>query len=327
MKSRNSKFTVSVGVSSSVFVPVLAVLDIGAGPNLIREDVLPPNWETLRLRGVPIPKVMNASGRLLHSKGVIVLIVQVGHLRTRVRFYVTAGLAVPCILGCNFINRHVKSILTGDRRVELQDWGSVAISGTSPRNIDPPGNTPTTNMTPSTKVQVAKAVQIPPRSEAHVTVQTASTGLRFLQSKASTVDSLGITMANRIAEMQPHVPLRVRVINLFAEAQLLKKDMVLGFALPRPTMVFTLPDSEGHPTAPAGKPDFAHTDAMADDSWREKVALGHLSERDKEKVLGILSKHRAMWDGHLGVECGSVTLLSLVLSIRVMLEIFVETTA
>jgi hypothetical protein len=92
MKSRNYKFTVSVGVSHSVLVPVLAVLDTGAGPNIIHEDVLSPNWETLRLRGVPIPKVMNASG---NSKGVIVLIVQAGHLRTRVRFYVTAGLAVP----------------------------------------------------------------------------------------------------------------------------------------------------------------------------------------------------------------------------------------
>jgi hypothetical protein len=300
MKSRNYKFTVSVGVSNSVLVPVLAVLDTGAGPNLIREDVLPPNWETLRLRGVPIPKVMNASGRLLHSKGVIVLIVQVGHLRTRVRFYVTAGLAVPCILGCNFIDRHVKSILPGDRRVELHDGGSVAISENSPRSLDPPGNPPTATTTPSTKVRVAKAVQLPPRSETHVTVQTASTGLRFLQSKASTIDSLGITMANGVAEVQPHVPFRVRVINLSAEQRLLKKDMVLGFALPHPTMVFTLPDNEGQPTAPEGKTDLAHTEDMADDSWREEVALGHLSDRDRERVLDILSKHRAMWDGHLG---------------------------
>ena len=78
MKSRNYKFVVSVGVSNSALAPVVAVLDTGAGPNLIREDVLPPNWESLRLRGVPIPRVMNASGRLLHSKGVMVLILQVG---------------------------------------------------------------------------------------------------------------------------------------------------------------------------------------------------------------------------------------------------------
>jgi hypothetical protein len=77
-------------------------------------------------------------------------------------------------------------------------------------------------MTPSTKVRVAKAVHIPPRSEAHVTIQTASTGLRFLQSKTSTVEYLGITMANGIAEVQPHVPFLVRVINLSTEARLLK---------------------------------------------------------------------------------------------------------
>ena len=47
MKSRNYKFVVSVGVSNSALAPVVAVLDTGAGPNLIREDVLPPNWESL----------------------------------------------------------------------------------------------------------------------------------------------------------------------------------------------------------------------------------------------------------------------------------------
>jgi hypothetical protein len=139
MNSRNYKFNVSVGVSNSVLVPVIAVFDTGAGPNPIREDVVPPNWETLRLRGVPIPKVMNASGRLLNSKGLIFLIVQVGNLLTRLRFYVTAGISVPCILGCNFIDRHVKSILPGDRRVELNDDGSVAISENFPRSLDPPG--------------------------------------------------------------------------------------------------------------------------------------------------------------------------------------------
>jgi hypothetical protein len=76
--------------------------------------------------------------------------------------------------------------------------------------------------------------------------------------------------------------------------------MGLGFALPHPTMVFKLPDNAGQPTAPEGKTYFSHTDDMADDSWREEVALGHLIDRDRDKVLVILSKHRAKWDGHLG---------------------------
>jgi transposase InsO family protein len=300
MKSRNYKFIVSVGVSNSVLAPVVAVLDTGAGPNLIREDVLPPDWESLRLRGVPVPKVMNASGRLLHSKGVIVLIVQVGDLRTRVRFYVTAGLAVPCILGCNFIDRHVRSIMPGERRVELREGGSVAITEGSPGSKESRKDEPPASATPSTKVRVAKAILLPPRSEAHVTVQTASVGLRFLQNKASTSESLGITMANGVADARPFVPFRVRVVNLSAEPRLLKKDMVLGFALPHPTMILTLPDCPGPDTEPAGQTDAENLTAVADDSWREEVALGHLGDKDRARVLDMLSRHRAMWDGHLG---------------------------
>ena len=300
MKSRNYKFVVSVGVSNSALAPVVAVLDTGAGPNLIREDVLPPNWESLRLRGVPIPRVMNASGRLLHSKGVMVLILQVGGLRTRVRFYVTPGLAVPCILGCNFIDRHVRSILPGDRRVELREGGSVAITETSSGSVEPSTGNPTAAQTPSTKLRVAKAIMLPPRSEAHVSVQTASSGLKFLQSKAMTAESLGITMANGVAEVRPHVPFRVRVINVSAEPRLLKKDMVLGFALPHPTMIFAVPDSAGPGMTPEEQTDTAPDTTVVDDSWREEVALDHLGDSDKARVLGMLSKHRAMWDGHLG---------------------------
>jgi hypothetical protein len=49
----------------------------------------------------------------------------VGWLR-RVRFYVPRGLAVPCILGCNFINIHVKAILTKEQKVLLQEGCIVA---------------------------------------------------------------------------------------------------------------------------------------------------------------------------------------------------------
>jgi hypothetical protein len=86
----------------------------------------------------------------------------------------------------------------------------VAISENSRRSLNPPGDPPTANTTPSTKIRVAKAVQLPPWSNTHVIVQTASIGLRFLQSKASTVDSLGVIMANGVAEVQPHVHFRVR---------------------------------------------------------------------------------------------------------------------
>jgi hypothetical protein len=98
-QSRNYKLCVSIGATANIQTPVRAVLDTGAGPNLVREDVLPKGWERLLVPDVALPRITNASGRRMSARGVIVLFVQVGGLLKRVRFYVTPGLAVPCILG------------------------------------------------------------------------------------------------------------------------------------------------------------------------------------------------------------------------------------
>jgi hypothetical protein len=101
----------------------MAVLDTGTGPNLIREYLLPKNWEVYRIPGLALPRITNDSGRRISARGLVHLHVQVGGLVRRVRFYVTPGLAVPCILGCNFINLHVKAILPKEQKVLLQEGG------------------------------------------------------------------------------------------------------------------------------------------------------------------------------------------------------------
>ena len=126
-QSRNYKLCVSLGVRSAVLAPVRAVFDTGAGPNLVRDDLLPRGWESLLVPDQPLPRITNASGKRMPVKGVIVLYIQVGGLRTRVRFYVVPGLGVPCILGCNFIDIHVRSIHPKERRVELREGGPIAI--------------------------------------------------------------------------------------------------------------------------------------------------------------------------------------------------------
>jgi hypothetical protein len=74
------------------------------------------------------PRINNASGKRMPVGGVITLYVQLGDLIKRVRFYAVPGLGTPCILGCNFINLHVRSIQPKERRVDLNEGGSVAIS-------------------------------------------------------------------------------------------------------------------------------------------------------------------------------------------------------
>jgi hypothetical protein len=100
LKSRNYKVPATVGDTTMVATPVRAILDTGAGPNLVREEVLQEDWERCRAAEEPNYHVVGAGGRRLRQKGVITLCVELGRLRTKARFLVVPNLAAECILGC-----------------------------------------------------------------------------------------------------------------------------------------------------------------------------------------------------------------------------------
>jgi hypothetical protein len=53
LKSRNYKVSATVGVTTVVARPVRAILDTGAGPNLVRAELLPQDWERYRVTSDP----------------------------------------------------------------------------------------------------------------------------------------------------------------------------------------------------------------------------------------------------------------------------------
>ena len=108
--TRNYKISATVGVTTVVAKPVKAILDTGAGPNIVRPDVFPEDLERHRVVGESKPNFVGVGGRRLLQKGAIDLYVQVGSFRTKTRFVVVVGRAAECILGCQFINRHVLTI-------------------------------------------------------------------------------------------------------------------------------------------------------------------------------------------------------------------------
>jgi hypothetical protein len=55
------------------------------------------------------------------------LVVQLGNLPTHTRFLVVTSLAAECILGCQYIDRYVRTILPKDKRVVLSDDGAIQI--------------------------------------------------------------------------------------------------------------------------------------------------------------------------------------------------------
>jgi hypothetical protein len=310
-QSRKYKLYCSVGVIKAVLFPVRAVLDTGAGPYLVREDIMPKDWERWRVPNIPLPRITKASSKKILAKGVIVLYVQLGTTVHRVRFYAAPGLTVPCILGCNFIYLHVKAILPKEKKVDLHDGASVAIDNESDSNSNAPPREPATLA--STKVRAAQRVVIPPRCEAHVAVKTAAIELCLIQNRIRSGPGQGLNLANGIAEVRPQVPFKVRVINTSHQERILPKGMVLGVAIPHPEQVVSL-SSDGVEAVDTEQQSVlgallsekqpcegnAAKTSQGDESWKYQVDLGRLSENERAYVLRILEPHKYMWDGHLG---------------------------
>ena len=171
LKSRNYKVSASVGVNTAVISPVRAILDTGAGPNLIRATVLPEDWERYRVFGAPTLNIVGAGGRRLRQSGTVTLHVEIGGIKLRARFLVMETLAAECILGCQFINRHVSAILPKEKHVRLSDGSLIPILRDSDP-LTPPssqGKSPAEPLV-STKVRIAKFTTVPRRSESHAWV-------------------------------------------------------------------------------------------------------------------------------------------------------------
>jgi transposase InsO family protein len=242
--SRNYKVSATIGLSTKVATTVRAILDTGAGPNLVKESVLPEDWERHRIVGDTDYRIVGAGGRRLNHRGMLVLYVELGHLRVKAQFIVVAGLAADCILGCQFIDRHVRTITPKDKRVTLSDESIIPILRDHDP-LQPPVRNPA-SPTVSTKLRVARRVVIPPRTEHLVWVQCAAPGLRFIQASPKP-NGAGLYLANGVAEILPHIPFPVRVMNTSLRERTLPKNMVLGNALPSPVGIVSLATEVANP--------------------------------------------------------------------------------
>ena len=104
------KVMVLLGTSRTLMHTVLAILDTGAGPNLVRESLLPKDWRDHAVKQNAYPHIRDANGRKLNVEGVVQLYLDVGGQNLGVRFLVCRNLAVKAILGCDFIRRYVQGI-------------------------------------------------------------------------------------------------------------------------------------------------------------------------------------------------------------------------
>jgi len=102
---RKRNFVVSAALRLSSDHPVYqtpCVVDTGAGPSVVREDVLPPGWKQQARRAPRSTDVCDASGQLLKVMSQVGLSVFVDGASMLFQSLVVKALSVPVILGMDF---------------------------------------------------------------------------------------------------------------------------------------------------------------------------------------------------------------------------------
>ena len=94
---------VLLGCNLQVMHTANAVLDTGAGPNLVQESSLPKDWRKHARQALDVPRIHEANNRQLRVEGVVNLHLDIGGQSLRTHFLVCRDFAVPVILGCAFI--------------------------------------------------------------------------------------------------------------------------------------------------------------------------------------------------------------------------------
>ena len=123
---RNYKVYAVFGLTTSIIVRQLTILDTGAGSKFVRTDTLPKGWESLLEPG-EIPTIADANGRPLRTCGAVTLVVRLATHTLKCKFIVCERLAAPVILGSDFNHKFVEAIYPRRKMVELYDGTKVPV--------------------------------------------------------------------------------------------------------------------------------------------------------------------------------------------------------
>jgi len=122
------------------------VVDTGAGPSVIRADIMSQGWIEYASRERPRTQVSDASGHLLKVNPEVSLTIYVGRAAKEYEFLVVKALSVPLILRWDFQRNYVNTISPKTQTINWDDGTSTVAmrSWTGNTRPAPPrrGNTP-----------------------------------------------------------------------------------------------------------------------------------------------------------------------------------------
>ena len=314
LRADHYKVTVLMGCNLIQMQTVDAVLDTGAGPNVIRESLLPHGWQRYAQRATNLPRIRDANNRRLNVEGILPMILDMGSQRFRASFLVCKDLAVPAILGCSFIQRFVEAILPQEHKVVLKYGGAIAIQSrkqrtvasisASPREKDHPSPWPKREKMRAGYVKITLPVEIPPYSESLIHVRCARTGLLQVVPAERLMRKLKVSVPYGLIDAPHGANFLMKIANFSQKNVRLRKGTIVGIAEERPKFVVCPLQGDRQTDNSCQTPN--------PEPWTGDVKLDHLEEKLRDKVVELLRKYANICDGTLGTLKGAVHRIEIV---------------
>lgn len=225
------------------------VLDTGAGPSLVRADIIPTDWRRATRPVAPEDAVClrDANGHRLLMSGTVDLWVRVGTRQVYAKFQGTSHLSVPVIMGCEFLERNSHALLPQDPMVRWLDGSTTAILRGIHDRVE-------LNVTECRTLRAVCNVTLAPRTATIVRVRSQCRGLARVRVGFDMLVHHGATMATGVVDILVGASLPVVVTN-YKEAQVVKvmrAHVNLGTAEVVTTPIIELPKSQRDVKTPEG---------------------------------------------------------------------------
>lgn len=177
------KLCFSIGIHTHELAPNKCLLDTATGLNLINANLIHLEWIN-RVKHTDLPRFRTATKEPIHLQGTILLHHQIGNLNTRVWFSIFPNLAVDLLLGTSFVDRFIRGIFPGERKVEPWHSQPVAIRASHHKENSETNAPITADNSPKPAdtsdahpVRLARQMMIPPNTAKTIMVTTTASGL------------------------------------------------------------------------------------------------------------------------------------------------------
>jgi len=211
--------------------PTRAVVDTGAGPSVIRANMLPEGLNEYSSRAPPRTQVSDALGELLKVNMEVSLTIYVGGTAMEYYFLVVKSLSVPLILWWDFQRSYVDTISPKTQTIKW-DGGTftVAVRSWTGNTRPAPPRRGNKRKAQVGAMRLRQGVTVGPRCIQADQVWCSVKGVHLVRERPVQMSRRKVLLHNAVVEFSPNAPRSLYLTNIGDVPVHLTKGYVVGTA-------------------------------------------------------------------------------------------------